>query len=50
MELLASYHFLRKIQMKDHVEARTTICEEKNHLIDGLDSAKAALEEHHLLT
>jgi len=49
LELLASYHFLRKASGLDHVSAKQRISEQKNHLSDYVELAKETLNSCDLL-
>jgi hypothetical protein len=49
LELVASYHYLRKINRLDHGGAAQVFGREKPHLTDYLDRAHAALHEYGLL-
>jgi hypothetical protein len=49
LELLASYHFLRREQQATHTSAVSTLREKKPHVAGFVDLAKKALEQYSLL-
>jgi uncharacterized protein YwgA len=49
LELLASWHYLRKVSPKDRAEARTVMNEKKPVLAPHVPAAEQALERHALL-
>lgn len=49
LELLASYHYLRKVSGKSRSEANDVLAREKKHLVDYADLAREKLREYNLL-
>jgi len=50
LELVASYHYLRKVGGYSHDEALTTFEKEKSHLVKFVSVAKSQLEKFNLLS
>lgn len=50
LELLASYHFLRKISRQSHLDAVSTLREQKPHIAAYVDMAVGALDSFNVLS